>query len=293
MKHAILILAHNNYNILKALLHQLDDPRIDIFVHMDLKAQDFDESKYMADVKKAKVTFIPRIKVGYCDYTMMEVVTALMRTASQEYHDYYHVISGVDLLIQKRDAFFAFFEQHAGQQFVAFTPNYVLDDRVKYRHYFIAKWRQKSHWKSVFYIKLRKTLISLQKVCGMSVKPDMEIKKGADWYSITHDAVKYMLSQEEHFRKYFFRSYCPTEFFPQTVLWNSPFRNQLFNLDKNDENAEDMRQIDWERGSPYTYKIEDKEILLKSPYMFARKFDEKTDSNIIQFLENYVAGGIE
>ena len=291
MKHAILILAHNNFNLLAKLIHQLDDEHFDIFLHVDAKAVAFSQQDYK--VKNAHLTFIPRISVGYCDYTMMDVVKALMLAASQTYHDYYHVISGVDMMIKTREEFFAFFEEKKGHQFVAFTPDYQLDDRVKYRHYFIAKWRQKSHWKSVFYIRLRKMLISLQKVFGLSVKPDMEVKKGADWYSITHDAVQYMLSQEPHFRKYFYRSYCPTEFFPQTVLWNSPYRDQLYNLESKNENAENMRQIDWDRGSPYTYRIEDKEILLNSPYMFARKFDEKTDSDIIEFMEKYVAGGIE
>ena len=34
-KHAYLIMAHNNFYILEKLLHLLDDPRNDIYVHID------------------------------------------------------------------------------------------------------------------------------------------------------------------------------------------------------------------------------------------------------------------
>lgn len=43
-----------------------------------------------------------------------------------------------------------------------------------------------------------------------------------------------------------------------------------------------MREIDWNRGNPYVFRTEDFEILMNSPCMFARKFDEKTDREIIE-----------
>ena len=37
-KHAYLIIAHNNFEQLKNLIHALDDTRNDIYVHIDKKA---------------------------------------------------------------------------------------------------------------------------------------------------------------------------------------------------------------------------------------------------------------
>lgn len=41
MKHAFLIIAHNNFNQLKKLVEILDDKDFDIFIHIDKKAKDF------------------------------------------------------------------------------------------------------------------------------------------------------------------------------------------------------------------------------------------------------------
>ena len=43
-----------------------------------------------------------------------------------------------------------------------------------------------------------------------------------------------------------------------------------------------MRYIDWDRGNPYVFRIDDYDALMKSDCMFARKFDEKIDKEIIE-----------
>ena len=42
-----------------------------------------------------------------------------------------------------------------------------------------------------------------------------------------------------------------------------------------------MRKIDWERGNPYVWHEKDYDELINSEYLFARKFDENVDKNII------------
>ncbi|UVV53809.1 hypothetical protein NXY15_04150 [Bacteroides thetaiotaomicron] len=39
MKHAYLIIAHNEFEILKRLIQALDDERNDIYIHFDRKAE--------------------------------------------------------------------------------------------------------------------------------------------------------------------------------------------------------------------------------------------------------------
>lgn len=41
MRHAFLIIAHNNFNQLKKLIELLDDKDFDIFIHIDKKAKGF------------------------------------------------------------------------------------------------------------------------------------------------------------------------------------------------------------------------------------------------------------
>ena len=45
MKHAYLILAHNEFGLLQTLVSCLDDPRNDIFIHIDKKVKEMPKLK--------------------------------------------------------------------------------------------------------------------------------------------------------------------------------------------------------------------------------------------------------
>ena len=113
------------------------------------------------------------------------------------------------------------------------------------------------------------------------------IKKGCDWYSITHAAAKYLIAQEPNFRKLFSKSFCPTEFFAQTLLYNSDFKANIYCLE--DENIGSQRYIDWQRGNPHVFTMADKELLEKSPLLFARKFSDTSDRKIIDDVSNFIS----
>ena len=46
MKHAYLIIAHNNFYILEKLIKLIDDKRNDIYIHIDKKIRNFDFDYY-------------------------------------------------------------------------------------------------------------------------------------------------------------------------------------------------------------------------------------------------------
>ena len=72
--------------------------------------------------------------------------------------------------------------------------------------------------------------------------------------------------------------------FVQTMAYNSPFKQNLFipcqsGLKSYGEEyacLANMRKIDWNRGSPYTFVEDDYEEVISSPYIFVRKVDEKS-----------------
>ena len=47
-KHAYMIIAHNEFDLLEILVRLLDDPRNDIYVHIDAKVKDFDFKSFQA-----------------------------------------------------------------------------------------------------------------------------------------------------------------------------------------------------------------------------------------------------
>ena len=62
-KHAYLIMAHTNFNQLQTLISILDDPRNDIYVHVDKRATKFNERYYVT--KFSKLIFINRKAVNW------------------------------------------------------------------------------------------------------------------------------------------------------------------------------------------------------------------------------------
>lgn len=47
-KHAYMIIAHNEFDLLEILVRLLDDPRNDIYVHIDAKVKDFNFKSFQA-----------------------------------------------------------------------------------------------------------------------------------------------------------------------------------------------------------------------------------------------------
>lgn len=68
MKHAFLIKASEINDKLLQILKQLDDPRHDFFIHIDLKAGAFDELKVKNVVKFSRIRFVERIKGNWGDF---------------------------------------------------------------------------------------------------------------------------------------------------------------------------------------------------------------------------------
>lgn len=57
-----------------------------------------------------------------------------------------------------------------------------------------------------------------------------------------------------------------------------------YNGNKNIES--NMRYIDWTLGAPYTFQESDYQRIMSSGCLFARKFDETVDSDIIHRIQD-------
>lgn len=110
---------------------------------------------------------------------------------------------------------------------------------------------------------------------------DTVIYNGWDWVSITDEFGRYLIAHEEEIRKMFTKTMCPSELWIHTILLNTEFRDTVYRMDDLKEGS--MRFIDWNRGKPYTWgkQEDDFEMLMESPYLFARKFDENINFDIV------------
>lgn len=271
MKHAYLIIAHSNWQQLQKLVALLDDERNDIYIHIDKKA---DRTQLSLKTQYSPIYFVDRIDIRWGYVSLVEAEIKLFKEASKRKYEYYHLLSGSDMPLHNQNYIHTFCEQHKGMEFIGFGPKEWNVKRVYCRNFFIRYERSK--WKlvkKIFQI-LRAVMNRIQIYTGMNVQKNtkLQFRYGSEWVSVTHDFVVELLKKEDEILAMYKYSYCPDEIYKQTFAFNSSFRERVFDL--NDEFHGCMREIDWDRGGPYTWHTEDDyKYLSNSTRLFARKFD--------------------
>lgn len=298
MKHAYLIMAHNQFYILEKLLKLLDDNRNDIFLHIDKKVKNFDFNYYKNLVKYSEIIFIERLDIRWADVSQIECTIKLLESAkkySKEQYNkgykYYHFISGVDLPIKTQNYIHNFLDNKSFE-FVHFAPDEDrknIEFRYKYRCFFTKHLRRKGVYR-IFNL-LNKIGLYLQKNLDIDRTKNENIKMmfGANWFSITDDFAGYVLNKKDWILNRFKYSISGDEEVIQTLIYNSRFYEKIYmkkEQQKNNDHVACMRKIDWKRGFPYTWTKNDYKELLESKCLFARKFDENKDKEIIDMIYN-------
>lgn len=284
-KQAILIMCHEDFYILEKTIELLDNERIDFFIHVDSKVKEFDFDKIKNIPKKSNIFFIDRMNVIWGSFSQIEVELKLLKEAlKKDNYSYLHLISGIDLPLKNSNELIKYFDDNYPTEYVEYLlydnidKNYL--DRVKYFHFIGPKFRDdnKERLDHHKYIKLQKEL-----EIDRTKNKNIQFRKGANWFSITSELAKYVLTKEDFIKDNFSYGYCVDEMFLQTVLYSSEFfKNVCRKYDNVVLNC--MRLIDWTRGIPYIYRKSDYDELMSSSAMFARKFSTKVDKEIIDMI---------
>ena len=208
-------------------------------------------------------------------------------------YDYYHLLSGVDLPIKSAQYLVDFFEKHKGLKFFRIADDddnrQVIRRNTDYWYLFsrfsrteLGEILQKTH--------IPQMTVRLQKILRLSrcSKDKWALYKGDNWLSVTHDAVECILAHEDYIRRRFRFTMCPDEIYKQTILMNCGFAERMFKPREDGNMNSALRSIDWKRGRPYVWTFADREELMKSDNMFARKFSTVYDRTIIDYINDNV-----
>ena len=284
MKFAYLILAHHNFSQLQLLLDLLDDERNDIYVHIDKKIKG---TVVLNTIKSKLYRVEDRVNVAWGDISQIKAEYKLFKMAfNNGPYDYYHLLSGDDLPIKSNDYIQSFFKQNSGKEFVGYGKD--VPERCTKFHLFTKYYRHKNRLiRGVFHL-VRNIFEPLVNMFPKKIPDGIKFKKGAQWISITHNCLTLILDKEKWVLSFFKKSYCCDEVFVQTIVWNSPFQECIY--DKEDLFHGCMRLIDWNRGGPYVWggEIVDYQIIMGADRLFARKFDITTHSQIVQRLCDFL-----
>ena len=275
-KHAYLIMAHGEWALLSKLLQMLDDPRNDIYIHIDIKA-DFNQNKIYQPTR-AGCRYVPRMDVAWGGDSLVKCELGLMEAAAPGHYAYYHLLSGVDLPLRSQDEIHSFFAEHYGTNYIKIDHAAVDSgsalNRVRYYRWFQNKTGRKTGIYVRFLNFIEHISLYIQRCLHMDRLRycPKKIYKGSNWFSITDEMMQTILAQKPFIKKYFYHSLAPDELFVQTVAMNSELKDTIAD--------EYLRYIDWERGAPYTFRSEDFEELMNSNAYFARKFSDQVDADI-------------
>lgn len=280
-KHAFLIIAHCNEKNLINLIKSIDFQDNHIFIHLDKKWKNVDYNSIVKAAKLSKVSIFSQINVKWGGSSQVRVEMLLFEKAYKNgEYDYYHLLSGQDICIKRQSELHRFFDENSGMEFISFCKDdwqKKEQNRVKYYYMQSGRSKFKTFFNRAFVLAQKILRIDRRKRSGLT------FVGGSNWVSITGDFCKYLLQKKDYILKVFGCSFCADELFVQTMVFNSPFKQKLYipcqdGLKTYGEEyacLANMRKIDWNRGTPYTFVESDFEEIVASPYMFVRKVDEK------------------
>lgn len=283
MRHAFLIIAHNNPEILYAQLEILDSVDVDFYFHLDAKMK-VNKLDLESHALKSKIYYIKPKKIRWGHYSQIECELRLLEAAvnSGKGYDYYHLLSGVDMPLKSYQDIDAFFKKNSGKEYIHFDEK-TVDENVRERISMYHFCPGRANWQR----KINGIFIRIQKMLKVDrlKKLGWKVQKGANWFSITEGLAKEIVRNKEMIQKHFKYSFCGDEVFLQTYVFNSAFYSNLYTDRFDNDYHACMRLIDWKRGNPYVFGIDDFEELMECDYMFARKFDYNSKPEIVDKLK--------
>lgn len=186
----------------------------------------------------------------------------------QEDYEYVHLISSVDMPLMTKEYFKGYFSKDL---YLGFLPNDLVKvDKIRnrLRYFWPTDYLNARNRYGKLLMKLSETLNGLLRIDRIKNKP-ISIGKGSNWFSIKYNFIPKIMDYPN--MSIFKYSLCADEMFLQTIL-NS--YNPNISMDDNEMAA---RYIDWERGQPYTFTMNDVEELkqlVNTKYAFARKIGD-------------------
>lgn len=287
-------MAYSEYEQLKMLIQMLDYPENDIYVHIDKRSSCVNPEFFRKSLKYSKLEVYQEMPIYWGHYSQTECELFLLEKATERKYQYIHLLSGADLPLCGQEKIHAFFEINNGKEYVRYWGSEFPEECVSWVRYYHPLQRflrmSKNHSINRLFEVTEKCFENVQGILGVDrmKNKSIQFRKGATWFSITGEFAEYVVKQKDWIRQLFSSTRSSDEIFLQTVLHNSEFENNRFETCYETDGLSGIRYIDWKRGRPYTFREHDYEELMKSGYLFARKFSMKVDRKIVEKIYNKV-----
>lgn len=269
VKHAYCIMAHGKFHQLQRLLDAIDDERNDIYLHIDKKCNDNID---ILHTQKSKLIFTRRLDVRWSDISLADAEIVLFKKVLEGgTYDRIHLISGVDLPLKSQDEIHAFFSKHKNEEFIDIRTDTLFLKRIKYYHFFVRNRRNHPFIDFSRRVLLIPQLLFINRLRKVPLK----YAYGWEWCSLTQKAVQEIVTKYTEYRSLFKYTTCSDELYKQMILYT----NKYFRI----SSLGPLRYIIFtsKSPSPQTLQMKDYANIVSSNCLFARKFDEDVDKEII------------
>lgn len=299
-RHAYLILAHHRPDLLSELLAALDDPRNDIFVHIDAKSGSEMDSEHFA-CEHAKLVFTDRIPVNWGGYSQVKAEILLLGAAlAAGVHERYHLLTGASYPLKSQDEIYAYCAARPEHEIIGENPCFD-EDRVQRIQLFNEIGREYypmpayERGKHRLLLGIRKAVSDLQALLGgrHADRLGIRLRKGLAYWSLTQEAAAHVYSKRDLADRLFRHAIGSDEFFVQTLLANGLLAERMEGRSEKDS----LRWTTWDAedgGVPrpgHNLTMEDLGPMLASDCLFALKFEGPAGPTLINAVKAFIEAG--
>lgn len=292
MKKAYIIMAHRNPLQFHRLVARLNDGASEFFIHIDktVNISPFETVKEFGGI----IHFIERVDSKWGGFGSVQASLNGLKAVKDSKKDFEMVflLSGQDYPIKSNDYINNFL---ANSPYSVFVEHYPIPNYKKWpgsdrggwyrvdKYYVGLKWYEMLQSKSINF--LSTYIPFLRRKIPNGMKPFT----GSTWWSVDMYALNYILDYDaKHpgYRAFHKYTFVPDELFIHMIIANSKDEKLLKSIENNDR-----RLIIWETSyiaHPNTLRKSDFETIKSSEQLFARKFDEKTDTEILDLIDREI-----
>jgi|APEBP8051072661_1049379.scaffolds.fasta_scaffold00530_9 Core-2/I-Branching enzyme. len=314
MKKVYIIQAHKNPEQLRRLIDVLHDDSSTFYIHIDLKSN---IEHFIKLINRERVVFIKeRVNCIYADYSQVLATISLLKEAirlPQPKDTRIIFLSGQDYPKKKLSEIDDFFNQNKEFDFTTFILDPISEkddvfiDRIEsYKINLSSKRADFILTRSFVTARIRGKLLLISLLLRgiISWQTFMEVfhprislfpkhYKGPQWFALKFNTakkiIKYFSENERQLDEYYKYTLCADEQIFQTIL------KEIMKTDSSIQIKPYLHFVDWSRrhlGFPVTFTNEDFELINNQPTekLFARKFDEEIDSEILDLIDNQIMG---
>ena len=269
-KICFLVAAHKNYNQFMRLINHLKKD-FDIYVHIDKKSK--------LDIKSFdNVRIYKKFKVHHGGVSQVITTLFLMKEALKNNYERYVFISGQDVPLKTNKEIINFFDLNKDKEFTSFVDIKYSEGFFNEMSFRLNSYNFGKTYRKFLNRRVREVISNFPLIKRSTPE---NIYYGSSWWNLTNNAVKYILDYVEKnpdYLKRFNYTWGSDEFFFQSILMSSDFKDHCVN--------DCLRYLVWNGGTPFDLKMKDYESIKKNigDNLFARKFDENIDNDIIDKL---------